>query len=622
MLIVRLVGGLCNQIYGYMAGFALAKELKQELVLDIEECIHSAFGYSLDYFKIPSARKMLYSWDVILTSEQGFYDRLLETFTDAVILVQSDEQKREYMDNDRIIIYTGLGMADELRGHRNLYMPGYFFEREKYYEKYWLQLRRMFVLKEEKEDIKNFRKMIAGKNSVGVHIRRRDMLLVDWSYKVEDDYYRAAIAYCRKLYDNCAFYIFSDDIAYARKMLGADNDIYYVHFYGYDNASVNEFCCLSLCNHRILTIDSTFGQLADDLSEEKDGHVFIRDRVENTRGGHSQDRNKKRWIFLNREDIRQYGGGYRLIDNKEPQEDSEQAYHRFLELRGENRNHEALQIAFCIYHEKKDDMEFKRYLAELLIKIGVYEEALIELVQQPQDIVDRFFREFLLEGRRKKHLLHLYHELCNARKKHFVIIMREKTQPYAGYDDTYGLIDLAIILSHLGHKATVVYDAGDSGESCIEENTYLYNVRGINMECFYVGKNSVLRCGILDFYKNFVEEELFIISRDERFFIRDDSAKKLCFITTDATDLKDREVLAMLSNHDAFRVLEDKADIVLTQDKELADKNGKHIYWQDRGFKEKFIFIEYPWEYGYGRRLNQRMIGMAETLVNVCCKEK
>lgn len=459
MLIVRLIGGLCNQMYGYMAGYALARELKQELVLDIEECVCSAFGYSLDYFNIPASRKIICSGDIIITDEQGFYDRILETYKDTVILVQSYEQKEEYMDNDRIIIYSGWDIVDKLKNYENLYMPGYFFERNRFYEKYWNELRTLLVLKEENEDIKDFRKMIYGKNSVGVHIRRRDMLSVDWSYKVEDDFYRAAIVYCRELYDDCTFYVFSDDIEYVQKMLGEDGNIYYIHFYGYDNASVSEFCCLSLCKHRILTVDSTFGQLADDLSRERDGHVFIRDKFEKD-GKSIEEKSKKRWIYLNKEDVQKYSIRYIFKEKKLSEPDEALQYERFMELVEENRNHEALQIAFCIYHEKKDDIRFRMCLANILIKIGVYKEAIVELVQLSQDKVDVFFNKMLLDEGKKQQLFQLYYEMSSVEKRHFIIIIREKTITCAGYDDTYSLIELAVILSHMGHRATVVCEAG------------------------------------------------------------------------------------------------------------------------------------------------------------------
>ncbi len=618
MLIVRLVGGLCNQMYGYMAGYALARELKQELVLDIEECVRSAFGYSLDYFNITASRKILYSWDAIITDEEGFYDRILETYKNTVVLVRSFEQKKDYIDNDRIIIYSGLNMADELKGYENLYMPGIFFERNIFYEKYWDELRELFVLKEEDENVLNFRKMIYGKNSVGVHIRRRDMLFVDWSYKVEDDFYRAAIECCRELYNDCTFYIFSDDIEYAQEMLGEDESVRYINFYGYDNASVSEFYCLSLCKHRILTVDSTFGELADELSREREGHVFIRDKFR--RGGTKsiEERSRKRWIQLNVNDIQKYSIKYMVHREKMKKPDRELQYERFLKLAEENRKHEALQLAFCIYHEKKDDITFRLRLADLLIKLGIYEEGVIELAPLPPNIADNYFKELLLDEGKKSQMLSLYSELNNTSKKHFIIVLQEKIVTDAGYDNMYGLIDLGIILVHLGHRATVIYEEHKSSEqSCIKTNDCLYNVRGINMGCFHIGKESVLKFGISNYYNSIEEDKLVILSRDERFFVRENCIKQLCFITTDGTDLKDREIVFMPSDNNNLIRSGNKADYILTLNGELAETDRKYIYWEERGFKEKFIFIEFPWEYGYGRRLNQRMLGMAEALMKI-----
>lgn len=60
MVIVGLSPGLANQMYEYAAAYALANELKQELVLDISECIKASRGYMLDFFSIPDTRKIVY----------------------------------------------------------------------------------------------------------------------------------------------------------------------------------------------------------------------------------------------------------------------------------------------------------------------------------------------------------------------------------------------------------------------------------------------------------------------------------------------------------------------------------------------------------------------------------
>ena len=601
MLIVRLSTGLGNQMYEYMAGYALARELKQELVLDIEECICSAYGYLLDHFKIPVCRKIIYSQNSISSGGYGFYDRTFELFEDMVILVRSEEQKEEYSDNDRVIVYSDWNMADGLRNYKNLYMYGYFLEK-KYYEKYWNELKSLFILKEENENVKNFRELIYGKTSVGIHIRRGDILLMDWFQKAEDDFYRAAIECYRNIYADCEFFVFSDDIEYVRKMLGADDSIHYIHFYGYDDASVNEFFCLSLCDHRILTSYSTFGQLADELHQGSAGHVIMWDVNESTKGKPLERKLSNRKIYLNKEDIQIYSARYKLVKN--PKSAEVLQYQEFLKLVEENRSHEALQSAFCLYHEKKENKEFKLYLAESLVRIGAYEEAVVELASLPQDIAKPYLKMLVLDDRKKNLLINLFEALSVVSRKHFIIVMADKVAP--AYE-THGLFDVAFILSHLGHRVTVVYDTYDTNEYYFKKSPYLYNARDINMECFHVKKESVLKNGVCSFYNNFDEDELIVISEDDRFFVRDDCSKKICFIMPDESY--------------GSQLLYNKVDYILTQNKKLPELDKKYIYWQDRGFQEKYIFVYIPWEYGYGQRLNRRMIWVAETLSKICCQK-
>ncbi len=602
MLIVRLSTGLGNQMYEYMAAYALAKELKQELVLDIEECIRSAYGYLLDHFKIPACRKIIYSQDSIGSEEHEFYDRTLEIFEDMVILVKSEEQKEKCTDDERVIVYSDWSIVEKLRKYKNLYMYGFFMEKDKYFEKFWCELKSMFILKNENEYIKNFRKLIYGKTSVGIHIRRGDILLMDWFRKAEDDFYRAAVECCRELYGDCIFLVFSDDIEYAKEMLGADDSVHYVHFYGYDDASVNEFYCLTLCDHRILTAYSTFGQLADELHQGSDSHAIMWDEKETTKGESLEKKSKRRTIYLNVQDIQIYSARYKIVKDSKKVETSH--YQIFQKLVEENRSHEALQSAFCLYHEKKGDIQFKLYMAESLVRIGAFEEAVVELATLPQEITEIYLDRLILDDLKKNLLIKLYRTVSRVNKKHFVIVMAHKVTP--AYE-TYGLLDLAVILSHLGHRATLVYDTYDTGDYYLQKSPYLHNARDISMECLHVKKESALQSGVCNFYNHFEEDELIVISEDDRFFVRDGCSKKTCFI------MSDEDPVSLL--------LFDKADYILTQDEKLSKDDSKYIYWQDRGFQEKYIFVSIPWNYGYGQRLNRRMIGVAEALSKICRKK-
>ena len=616
MLIVRMLTGLANQMLQYMTGYALAQELNQELVLDIALCANSSFGYLLDNFKIPDSRKIVYSQISIEAEEAECCDSALKYFDDAIILVEHSEQKNLYLNNERVVLYTGLDMANELKKYKNLYMCGYFFDKDMYYEKYWNQLQSFFVLKEESDSVKEFRQLIYGKISVGIHIRRGDMLLMDWAYKMEDDYYRAAIECCKELYTDCIFCVFSDDIEYAKSILGDGKSIYYIHFWGYDDASVNEFYCLSLCTHRIVTADSTFGEVAHELNLGKEKCIFVRDTKEESIGKSLLEKSKQNSVFINRDDIREYSQKYVYIKKATPEADNALKVQRFFELVEENKCHEALQLAFCIYNERKDDAKFKIYLAEALIRIGIYEESIIEIAQLPQTMIEEWFRNIILDQGKKKELLQLYHEISRPKKQHFIIVLMEKAMPCC---ISYGLIDLALILSHIGHQVTLVYEPYDNvAEYFLNKSKFLHNDREINLGCLHVEKNYILKTGVSEFYNNFAEEKLIVISRDERFFVNENCNKKLQFITTDDSDLEDEEIISMISKNIFFKTLVDKADIVFTQDRDLARDKEKYVFWQSEEYPEKFRFITHEWKYGYNQRLNRRMFGMVKALSEIC----
>ena len=128
------------------------------------------------------------------------------------------------------------------------------------------------------------------------------------------------------------------------------------------------------------------------------------------------------------------------------------------------------------------------------------------------------------------------------------------------------------------------------------------------MECFHVEKRSVVDSGILNFYNSFGEDELIVVSEDEEFFVRNACSKKLQFFTSD--EKCDSEKLF------------DKADYILTQNKKLTQHSEKYIYWHEQNIQGEYVLISFPWEYGYGQRLNRRMIRMAEALLKVVRTER
>jgi len=242
---VRLSAGLANQMMEYAAGYALSRKLNKKLVLDISSCILSEWGYLLDEFKIPMHNKIIYDVpDADIRSHED-YRNARKQFPNALILVENNQTI--YPDcEDRVNHYSGIIEADRWEEEKEIYLCGYFSDRRRFYKDYWKELIDYFVPRTITEEIVNFTHNIKRSISVGVHIRRGDMLAADWAIKMTDDYYKAAIVYFQKRFNNCEFYIFSDDIAYARYILGDDSYLHYVNLTGCDDASVNELYCMSL----------------------------------------------------------------------------------------------------------------------------------------------------------------------------------------------------------------------------------------------------------------------------------------------------------------------------------------------------------------------------------------
>ncbi len=93
-------------------------------------------------------------------------------------------------------------------------------------------------------------KEIRRSQSVSIHVRRGDYLRV--GYILPAAYYEAAIGYIRSHVENARFYCFSDDIEYCREIF-SDEKICFVEGRG----DLYDFTAMSQCRHNIVA-NSTF----------------------------------------------------------------------------------------------------------------------------------------------------------------------------------------------------------------------------------------------------------------------------------------------------------------------------------------------------------------------------
>ena len=615
MIIVKLVGGMSNQMYVYATGYALARELNRELVLDISHCTElQGGGFCLDNFNIPMHRKIKY--EMPDNVDDGLYaGNELDNFSDAIIAVLTSKEKEKHSNSNRIIVYSGLQMASVLEQYKIIYLVGLFFDPGRYFAKYWGELAGFFTLKTENEDVIAFKKIIAGKISVGVHVRRGEMLIAekfeDWTVSIEDEYYCAAIALYKEMYPDCIFCIFSDGIEYAKEMFGYDEAMHYIHFEGCNEASLNEWACLSMCNHRVISNNSTFGRTADEVNYDKLRHIVYRDVNEVTAGVDIESKKKQHKIFLNKQDVKMYSSRF-IKKERVKKENEPKRLERFNLLIERKQWHSALEFAREFYFKYQKQETFILGLYKSLRAIGACEESKLELFNLSLEKFKVCISEETSKEQEK--LMNLYHKNFNNKNKRYILVSNKKMFPS---EMLQGLMKWIAPLTHLGNKVSVIYDPKNEWASCYLENEHLYNFRGVDLGCTHFDKNKILKEGIVEFYNQIQEEELVIISRDCRFFVREGVNKKVTFVTTDLSDREDAEVCA-LHNRLGIHLLHEMelADFVLTVDKRFKTVGNGCVYCE---IPEKADIEVYDTLYGYGHnfRMEDKIIRMVYAVLSV-----
>lgn len=145
---------------------------------------------------------------------------------------------------------------------------------EKYFATYREDLLRIFRFREEMLNAQsiNWRDQIQkDHHSCSLHIRRGDFLAQKkWADAISPHYYEDAIAYMKEQDKQMQFYVFSNDIAYCKKMLGGGSFCYVDCNKGAE--SWQDMFLMSQCRHHI-NANSTFswwgawlGQYADSIT--------------------------------------------------------------------------------------------------------------------------------------------------------------------------------------------------------------------------------------------------------------------------------------------------------------------------------------------------------------------
>ena len=217
MVIIQMSGGLGNQMFQYALYMKLVSQGKEVKFDDINEYrTDLARPIMLSIFGIEYPRA---TWDEIIAHTDGS-------------LKLSHRIRRKIFGRKSLAIKEKNANYDpNLLEHDPAYLVGYF-QSEKYFKDIEADVRKAFTFPDcaslllptdLEQRINTYQYMIEHTESIGVHIRRGDYLIAYETHGgiCTDAYYETAFAYMRARFPDAVFYIFSNEIKWAKRWLEA-----------------------------------------------------------------------------------------------------------------------------------------------------------------------------------------------------------------------------------------------------------------------------------------------------------------------------------------------------------------------------------------------------------------
>lgn len=262
MIVIKLQGGLGNQMFQYAIGRSLITRTENVFIdlrflnqFNLSTDNFTSRNYELGIFKNCKTRLFTNIQKKIFFDKRTRFKILRKLYFGKLLLVNQNE-------NELVSIPTDF---------KNLYLDGFFQS-----EKYFLSIRNI-IIKEftfpilDNENIIIQNKILNDENSVGIHIRRGDYLkqhVLDYHGILPITYYIKAIEILKRQFRNLTFYFFSDDIDFVKESFNKIKEKVIVEGNSAQD-SWKDMCLMKSCRHHIVA-NSSFSWWGAWLSE-RDG---------------------------------------------------------------------------------------------------------------------------------------------------------------------------------------------------------------------------------------------------------------------------------------------------------------------------------------------------------------
>ena len=243
MIIVRIIGGLGNQMFQY-AFYKRLKEKYGDVKCDINgyENYKLHTGFELEnIFDVKIEKATLREIEKCTT----FYNRnLLSRIT------------RKIFGNKKTHIEEKDFSWDIIDAKQNLFLDGYW-QSEQYFGDN-KALREDFKFKNQLSVDDELEKIVNSSSSVSLHVRRGDYVGNTVYAQLDESYYASAMEMISKQVENPVFLVFSDDLNWAENSLLASLKLKYnIVFFKTENGSpMQDLQTMARCRHNIIANSS------------------------------------------------------------------------------------------------------------------------------------------------------------------------------------------------------------------------------------------------------------------------------------------------------------------------------------------------------------------------------
>jgi hypothetical protein len=251
----KQLSGLGNQLFQYAAGLYFADKYKGQLLV-IQEPSEGTLSHGrysrpflLSHFQIASPTRMLNRFDRLMLAQSPHRLKIsapLKILGRIAVRHETKEQRYNFFEDLRLP-----------SGVRALYLSGYW-QTYKYADAVAPQLRKEFLLREPAKgnNQRLLEQIEAAPVSVSLHVRRGDYTLAaEGNIALPLDYYHRAIDLIRQHFEDPIFFIFSDDIDFARQNLPTGMRQVFVEGNA-DFSSHEDLRLMAACQHNIIANSS------------------------------------------------------------------------------------------------------------------------------------------------------------------------------------------------------------------------------------------------------------------------------------------------------------------------------------------------------------------------------